>query len=434
MNAGFAKRMITPPVGCHIVGPVAKSTGTHDDLFARVVVLDDGATKIAILALDLIGIGWELADELRSLIRDAAGVHFVFLQFSHTHNAPFPPTWMTSIYDRDRELLDPWRDTLRAELPAMVAEAAAATAPVTLRAGRAPVQVGHNRRVMGPEGVYMDINKDGPVVPWVDTLSIHDESGAARGVLFEHAAHPVIVHMASTLFSADYPGYACRYLTAALGDDVATLFVQGCGADINGDTVGEGFDAADRAGKKLADAVLSAIETATPITEDTLTIVARTIDLPCREAPPVEEVREKLAETEAMLADEPSEWADDRIVALTDLIRMIEAGEKPKMRVDLAMLSLGKQWAMMCFSGEMFSEYQLWFDEASPFEHTMVGAYTNNFGGYIATDAELSLETLGGYEAACWPTGSCALIVPTRLALQIGIEQIIRQAVTDMWE
>jgi neutral ceramidase len=433
MKSGFAQRTITPPVGCHIVGPVAAATGTHDDLFARVVVLDDGATKVAILALDLIGIGWELADELRALVCDAAGTDFSALQFSHTHNSPFPPTWMTSVYDRDRELLDPWRDMLRAELPAMAAEAAAAVAPVTLRAGRAPVAVGTNRRVMSDEGVVMHPNPDGPIVPWVDTLSFHDESGALRGVLFEHAAHPVIVHMASTLFSADFPGYACTHLASALGDDVATLFVQGCGADINGDPLAAGFEAADAAGKKLADAVVAAIESATPISADTLTVTSRVIDLPCREAPPIEEVQAKLVETQAEIAAEPSEWADDRIVALTDLIHMIETDHKPTMRVDLAMLSLGREWGMMCFSGEMFCEYQLWFDQASPFEHTMVGAYTNNFGGYIATDAELSLETLGGYEAACWPTGSCALIVPTRLALQIGIEQIIKQAVTDMW-
>ncbi|MHC4563540.1 MAG: hypothetical protein ACYS8X_12305, partial [Planctomycetota bacterium] len=124
MQAGFAELDVTPPVGCWLLGPVAQSTGVHDPLMARALVLDDGQTQVAILGIDLIGMGWELADELRTLIRERAGVDLVLLQFSHTHNAPFPPTWMTSIYQRDVDLLADWRDSLREGLPRIVAQAA----------------------------------------------------------------------------------------------------------------------------------------------------------------------------------------------------------------------------------------------------------------------------------------------------------------------
>ena len=97
------------------------------------------------------------------------------------------------------------------------------------------------------------------------------------------------------------------------------------------------------------------------------------------------------------------------------------------------MLSLGSDWGLVSFSGEMFCEYQLWIDENAPFAHKMVGAYANTFGGYIATDADLAMGEKGGYEAACWPAQSCALIVPTRVALAVGIEQQVHQALQQMW-
>ena len=439
MKAGVAEVDITPPVGCWILGPVAQSTGVHDPLMARALVLDDGTTKVAILGIDLIGMGWELADELHALIHHAAGVDFVLLQFSHTHNAPFPPTWMTSIYKRDIELLADWRDGLRESLPRIVKEAADSAKPVELRAGRAKAQVGFNRRVVGDNGfVHMAVNEDGPVVPWTDVLGVYHEDGSPMAVLYGHAAHPVIVHGASTEISADYPGFAAARIREKLGPDVMPIFVQGCGANINGHPLAKGFDEAKAAGDKLGDAVAAALGSADVIQADSLTTVTKRVDLPCVDFPPREEVQAKLDEAKAQIAEQEKgsqAWVGscDQIEALTDLLGMMDSGERPDFRLAMAMVSLGREWGMVSLSGEVFCEYQLWIDENAPFDHTFVGAYANNFGGYIACDADLAMGEKGGYEAACWPAMSCAVIVPTRVALQVGIEEVIRSAVRDMW-
>ena len=439
MKAGVAEVDITPPVGCWILGPVAQSTGVHDPLMARALVLDDGETKVAVLGIDLIGMGWELADELRALIAKEASVDFVLLQLSHTHNAPFPPTWMTSIYKRDIEMLADWRDSLREGLPRIVGEALASARPVELRAGRADVQVGFNRRVVGDGGyVHMATNEDGPVVPWTDVLSVRGEDGGLMAVLYGHSAHPVIVHASSTLMSADYPGFAAGRIRQKLGPDVMPIFVQGCGANINGHPLATGFDEAKAAGDKLGDAVALAVEQATPIQCQTLRTLTKRVDLPCIDFPPRQEVADELTKTQALLAEQEQGsgmWVGtfDHVEALSDMLRLIDSGERPEMRLEMAMVSLGKEWGMVSFSGEVFCEYQLWIDEHAPFARTMVGAYANNFGGYIACDADLAMGEKGGYEAACWPAHSCALIVPTRVALQVGIEQQIHEAVAQMW-
>ncbi len=439
MKAGVAEVDVTPPVGCWILGPVAQSTGVHDPLLARALVLDDGKCKVAIVGIDLIGLGWELADELHSLIRREAGVDFVVLQLSHTHNAPFPPTWMTSIYKKDVPLLADWRTHLRKALPAIVKQAAESARPVQLKAGRAAVQVGFNRRVVGDNGyVYMAPNEDGPVVPWTDVLGMYGQDDSLMAVLYGHAAHPVIVHASSTLISADYPGYAAACIRDKLGAHVVPIFVQGCGGNINGHPLAKGFDEARATGDKLGEAVAAALESAQPVTADTLRVITKRVDLPCIDFPPREEVQAKLDEARTKLAgfaEGSGEWigAVDYIEAYDDLLRMMDVGERPEMRLEVALVSLGEDWGMVSFSGEVFCEYQLWIDENAPFAHTFVGAYANNFGGYIACDADLAMGEKGGYEAACWPAHSCALIVPTRVALQVGIEKQIHQAIQEMW-
>jgi len=412
----------------------------HDPLMARAVVLDDGDKTVAVLGVDLIGMGWELADELHGLIKAETGVDLVLLQFSHTHSAPFPPTWMTSIYKKDVPFLAAWRDGLRRNLPKVVADAMAAAEPAELKAGRAEVQVGFNRRVVQDNGyVTMAENPDGPVVPWVDVLGVYREDGALMGVLYEHAAHPVIVHAASTLISADFPGYAAGRVRQKLGAEVMPIFVQGCGANINGHPLAKGFEPARAAGDKLGDAVAVALETAEPVAADALTLVNKRVELPCIDFPPREEVVERLEKAQATVKEQEADLGEawpgsyDEVESLTDLLRLLDEGEPQSFRLEMAMVALGSDWGFVSFSGEVFCDYQLWIDASAPFTHKMVGAYANNFGGYIPCDADLAMGEKGGYEAACWPSGSCALIVPTRVALQVGIEGIIRDAVAEMW-
>ena len=53
-----------------------------------------------------------------------------------------------------------------------LSEAAGSLEAVSLRAGRAPVQIGFNRRMPDETGfVLMNPNHDGPVVPWVNVLT-----------------------------------------------------------------------------------------------------------------------------------------------------------------------------------------------------------------------------------------------------------------------
>jgi len=74
-------------------------------------------------------------------------------------------------------------------------------------------------------------------------------------VLFSYAAHPVTVHATSTEFSADFPGYATRYIQSKYPRSIP-LFLQGCAGNVNS-TLRGGYEAAEMDGNKSGEAVIN---------------------------------------------------------------------------------------------------------------------------------------------------------------------------------
>jgi len=461
MKAGISETVITPPVGGWLLGPLAPSTGVHDDLYARALVLDDGRQRVAILCLDLIGLTLTFSDELRDAIRRQTGIETALINCSHTHSAPFSVPWSVEGWKRHCEQEGAWREQLRTALPKLVRDAAGKLVPASLRVGRAAVQVGVNRRVLTEDGVVMLPNPDGPVVPWVDVLQVNDGDGRPLAVLFSHAAHPVIVHASSKLISADYPGAAVARIRKELGPQVLPLFAQGCCGNVNGAPLRSGHSMAEAAGKKLADAVLRATRESASVAASKFEIACRTLSLPRQARPSEEACARAISEVEsklAMLESNAPQYRDrvralrrkmfgtdeeapenkgelpwmlrDQLLCLRDLQRRLADQSIAVLRFEATALMLGTEWCLLAMTHELFCEYALWADEVSPFESTMIWAYTNGAESYVPTDRAFEE---GGYEAASFPLPGAALAYGGRLALRPGVERQIKEMVQSIW-
>ncbi len=439
MKAAVAKAVITPPVGCWIVGPIAKSTGVHDELEARVIVLADGQTLAAIVCLDLMQIDHATGDAIREQVEAATGIPAdnVMLSCSHTHSAPLNPSWLDGAYVKNEPLLAEWNVELADAIVRLVRDAQAALTDVTFRVGRAPAQVGFNRRILTPDGVDMDDNPYAPIIPWVDVLAIDDDAtGKPLAIWYNHAAHPVIVHGASTLMSRDYVGFANDVIDSTTG--AMALFSEGCCGDINGSPLRGGFDAAQAAGEKLATDVMVALETATPIDNPALTVKRISETFACAPLPELAECDRALARAEAELAEaqddtETQQWRLGTVKALRDLREMIVNNRPPRIRMDFMLVALGDVWGSVFINHDVFSEYGRWADVASPFAFTPVSCHTNGSAGYIPTDDALALKERAGYEPGCFPANCCPLIVPSRLPLEVGQERKIKETMAQLW-
>ncbi|MFN7929641.1 MAG: neutral/alkaline non-lysosomal ceramidase N-terminal domain-containing protein [Blastocatellia bacterium] len=68
------------------------ATGKHDDLWARTIVLDYGTTRIAIVAVDLIGYysdaGYYGIEQVKKLLDPKLGIQEVLVAATHNHEAP----------------------------------------------------------------------------------------------------------------------------------------------------------------------------------------------------------------------------------------------------------------------------------------------------------------------------------------------------------
>lgn len=93
MQAGSAETIITPLPGAPTLGTIQRSTGIHDELHARALVLNDGQQRVAVVSLDLIGTDFALADEIREAIGKATGITTTFIHCTHNHSAPFTIPW-----------------------------------------------------------------------------------------------------------------------------------------------------------------------------------------------------------------------------------------------------------------------------------------------------------------------------------------------------
>lgn len=468
-SAGTAASVVTPPTGAPLLGTIQRSTGVHDDLYARALVLEDGNQSVALVSLDLIGMDFVLSDQIRAEIKSSAGISLSLIHCTHNHSAPFTIPWSVL---GPRWLASPgknWRDGLPRRIAELVVQAKKSAEEVTLSSGRAPVQIGSNRRLRTPEGVVMKPNPDGSVIPWVDVLRLTRRDGTTAAVLFSHAAHPVIIHGSSREISAEFPGFAVAELERLVGGKTIGIFGQAFAGDINGNPLRGGISAAEKAGKELAQAAFNAVQNDVAFANPRLHVKSIRLDLALQPLPSSAECQKALTEAEEKLAlscgsetlsdeklwdlqdqvglaksqEQSSEsddvqpmekqpwWRTDTVLCLRDLMSKVNAGDNAPLRFEAHLLRIGDDWSLLATTHELFSEYQLTLDKLSPTKRNMMLAYTNGCESYIPMDADLSL---GGYEASSFPEDGAALRYRHRRAVNPGCQSQVMEAVQSLWK
>jgi len=272
LKAGVGRATITPPVGIHLMGYIARGRGSvsvHDDLVVTALVLSDGETRLAILTCDLLFLHPTTVARIRSLVYERTGIpaENVMLCCSHTHSGPVTyivggqvATWA----DRRAYL-----DNLVHLIVGAVVEANHSLQDAVWGIGRGKVTIGVNRRQRLADGqVILGENPEGPVDPDVLILRV-DAAEGTRGpqgrlrrnagrplALFVNCAcHAVCLSDRSYAISADWPGAMRRAVEASTGARVG--FLQGACADVN--PLGgpqDTFASAQRLGTRVAQQVL----------------------------------------------------------------------------------------------------------------------------------------------------------------------------------
>ena len=389
LTAGAAQTRITPPVGTSLAGYFHDrvSTSVRDDLYARALVLRWGGEAIVLVSCDLITVEGAWAAEAKALIEAATGIapERVLICGTHIHTGPEV---------RPGRLIPVNMEWL-AGLPALVADAVAradeARFEARLHPGRGQEgDLSFNRlyrmkdgsELFGRGGPGQAIAPAGDIDPEVLALKVADGSGRLRALVVNHALHvDVAGAKAPTEISADWPGVIANVVSSVYGEDVVTLFLNGCCGDINHCTHSDtklprgGPDKSLQLGRAFAGVAMNAAEKAEPAAVGTVAGDLQNLPIPyyTRESEMqayVDSLRgkENLGAFEAYVVKAFDAWALDGQTAQVP-VQALRVG-------DIAFVGL---------PGEIFHAHGLEIKKWSPAAFTFVAELANDWFGYVPT-------------------------------------------------
>ncbi len=419
LEAGVAVVDITPPGTYRLSGYFHQrlSTGTHDPLLAKAIVLRQGSTQAAIVACDLIGLPLGLTSRVRREAEKRSGIpaENILLAATHSHTGPLYFGAMRKEL-HDRVVAQTGSDPAeKIDYPALLAkgllraidEARAALGPVELAAGTAQQQgLSFNRRfflknsdvvVFNPGKLNPNIIRPaGPIDPEVD-LFLFRRPGQERPLasLTVFALH--LDTVGGTEYSADFPFYLSKSLQGRFGPRFVSVFANGTCGDINHVDVStrdpqKGQAEARRIGTTLAKTVQAGLEHLQPVGRPSLAVRSEVVQVPMQHYSP-----EEVARARKMIAqvDSPKIPFLDRVKVYKIMALELRSGDTLPMSVQVVRLS--DDAALVALPGEIFVDLGLAIKRGSPFARTAVIELAQDAPGYVPTRkafAEGSYETV----------------------------------------
>ncbi len=229
LRAGVAKSDITVDA--------AEGVRINDPLYAKALVLDDGNTKLAIIAMDVTAIGGigEIGDDflpaLRGRIEGELGIPGGNVLVNASHNHP-PGRMLCNADDQVDRTFDAVR---RAQQNMTSAKAGAGCGREDRISMNRTLRLKNGKawtiRHSNPCPPNEEVAGVGPIDPEIGILRIDRMDGRPLAVIYNFACHPYITVPRGGV-TADFPGFASAVIEENLGNGAMALFLQGAGGDI----------------------------------------------------------------------------------------------------------------------------------------------------------------------------------------------------------
>lgn len=408
LQVGAARRDITPPAGSsHYRG---KSSGAHDPLYARALVMRQGEEKAALVICDLSGISRDLSVVARRRISQETGIPYANISMTGTHTHA-GPRYQDAVaeYVKKRPRASEGGDEgygaqLIEQIVAAAVDASKAARPAQLQTAVAKQEgLSFNRRFLMKNGQVRFnpglqnpeiVRAMGPIDPQVGIVMFRDTGGQPLASLTVFALH--LDTVGGNQYSADYPMYLSEALMKQFGSGFISFFGTGtCGnlnhLDVKRPGPQRGHDGATRdIGQTLTKTVTGAIGRMAKTGPGSLRVRSETVFAPLQ------------SYTEAELAwaegSEPNsvypgrEFLQQRrrmkILSLKSLreneaIPPSVSGGDWTLPVEVHTFRLSADTAVVTLPGEIFVELGLDLKKRSPFPNTFVIELANASISYV---------------------------------------------------
>jgi neutral ceramidase len=414
LRVGIGHVDITPPSPTPMEGYIERSgvsQGVHDRLFAKAAVLEDASgKKVAVISVDLIGVGKWIVDFARKGIESRIGIprKNVMIAATHTHSGPRGVVDFFTGEDAFSKGL--FSRALSEKVGNGIVEAVASADKNLEKAkiglGRGKVTgLCSNRR-----------SPDGPFDPELCVLKMESaEGGHSIGCIVNYACHPTVLGPDNLFFSADFPAYVRDTVQSTLRKkrreaEVEVLYLNGASGNVSTRfTRREAtFAEAERIGDALGSEVLKVIKAVNKMNgEVEVSTTSEVIMLPQRKLPPLDFVKNDLRHGEEMLEQLKARGAsggETRVVesliegakGLLGAYDYASKFEGREFEVEIQVFRLGEVVTLCAVPAELFVELGLEIKKDLKAMNPLIVGYANGFIGYVLTE-EAHRE--GGYES-----------------------------------
>ncbi|MBI2805458.1 MAG: hypothetical protein HYX68_10820 [Planctomycetes bacterium] len=446
-RAGAHAQDITPtkfPISVNGGMADRQATKVNDRLHARCLVLDDGATRLALVVCDSCMIPREVTDPAKQLASKATGIppERILISATHTHTAPT----VAGVFQSEPDLA--YRDFLAAKIAEGITKANSRLAPARIGwgVGADPTQV-FNRRWktkpgslllkdpfgketdkvrMNPGYLHPDlIEPAGPVDPDISILSVQSPQGKPISLLANYSLHYV---GGVPALSADYFAmFANRIATLVGAENADPPFVgimsNGTSGDINNVNFGKAGPGKRQPGEQarvvaesVAKAAFDAYKKIKHRDWVELKMAQKEIQLGVRLPDEAELKRARAilaaAAEKKVLTKQPEIYARETVLM---------SKYPKKVGVILQAIRIG-DLGIVANPCETFVEIGLDIKKKSPLKHTFTIELANGYNGYLPTPEQ---HAAGGYET--WRARSSYLEVNASRAILATWKQLLKE-------
>lgn len=399
LKAGAAKIDITPDASALPKG----MEGINDHVFVRAIVIDNGASRAALVTADVGMIATQTWKNIAARAEKELkiGARNILLTATHTHSSWPPPG---AVFEE--------------KIMAALRQAVQHIEPVVMTYGTGVSYINVNRNLIDPKTHrwWEGPNYEGPSDKTVAVVTFSTPAGKPVGVYYNYAVHAVLTGQLDQV-SGDIPGATSAYIEESLGKDAVAVYSNGAAGDQNPIYFQQTYDLRDiriREFAKRGEDISNSMPPGGQGLNKKDPEVAKLMNQQRRMSESMgqmlgEEVlhvlrtsHERPAATAAIAGAEASVTCPGR--DRTNQGRAGYAGTyvdgKP-VTLHLGMLRIGDVY-IGAVDGEVFNLIAQRFKRESPFKHTMMTTLTNGVAmsadgkmpaGYIPNDAAFGYET-----------------------------------------
>ena len=393
-RAAAVKVDITPATPQWLLGYGARqSTGVHDKIFHRVVLLDDGTTQFALVSSDICLVSPTEYEKVAALLEQRTGIKPVnfWWSFTHTHSAPEvgpPGLAVAFLGDRYTHKVEPaYTEMVEQSLLDAVAEARKKLEPARLGVAWGVSYANINRRARDVEGdTFLGLNPDGPTDRRLGLIRLDKSNGSPIALIANYPIHGTVLGGQNLLISGDAPGVVSEYVEQKTGAPL--LFINGAAGDQAPIySVYPDFKSGHLSQFRvlLGDRILDANRLLkTAAAKVVLSTAATDVETPRRPG-----------------------------LSFPEELKSYAPGSN--VRLPIRVLKINRDIAIWSAPLELFCEIAMEVRAKSKFKNTFYFGYTNGWLGYLLTPKELKL---GGYEPRVSPYTAQAAADLVKAALQ----------------